>query len=167
MNKNKRKKTKYVEANTDAKKIIKVIIFVFLFFGCAYGITIILSKYGVFEKGYTPIETTTEFSDEYILIGTILNRNEKEYYVAFDDFSSDVKNIYFGELIDNTSLKTKIYKVDMSSLFNSKYKKDKSNPKAKTLNNLAIKGETLIKIKNKKIVEYVEGISKIEKILVR
>lgn len=167
MKKSNNNKTKYIEMDTEAKKIVKIVIIVFLFFGLAYGITILLSKYGVFEEGYTPLETSVSFSDEYILIGTILNRNENEYYVAFDDFSADTKNEYFSDLIDNTSLKTKIYKVDMALSFNSKYKSKTSNPNAKTISKLAIKGETLIKVKNKKIVNYIQGISNIEKVLVK
>jgi hypothetical protein len=167
MTKRKKDKINYISDNTSAQTIVKNIIIVFLLFAFAYGLTIILSRYGVFEKGYTPLETNNSFSDEYILIGTILNRNESEYYVAFDDFSSNNANAYFSGLISNTSVKTKIYKVDMTLSFNSNYKSETSNPKAKSVDALKINGATLIKVNNKSIVEYTEGTEAISKILVK
>ena len=66
-------------------------------------------------------------------------------------------------LIQNYNNKKKdvpIYKVDLASNLSKNYQaqgEEKSNTKPTSLSNLKIKGATLIRIKDKKVIKYVEG----------
>ncbi len=133
---------------------------IIIFVSVVYLGTIGLEKLGVFEEGYTkPIKTETNISYEYILIGTVFNRTEKEYYVIFDDFE---KNLYshISSIVSKKNLP--VYKVDMSKSENALFKSEESNPNAKNVDELKINGLTVVKIKNGKIDKYYTGLDNIE-----
>ncbi len=141
----------------EANSIIKTSVLVVAFFALSYVAIILLGKAGFFEKGYEkPTSEEVEISYNKAIMGTIFNRPEKTYYVAFDYFDNDQINVYFKLLVNNYSKDTALYKVDMSLGINSKYISDKGNPNANNFEDLAIKVPTLIKIKNGKIVSYTE-----------
>lgn len=101
-----------------------------------------------------------------IMLGSTFNRDEEEYLVMFydgedEDISSDVDAKIENYLHDDENLP--VYKVDMSSKFNSSHKTDgKSNKNASSSSDLKINGTTLIKINNGKITKYIEGEDEID-----
>ncbi len=138
---------------------LKTLGLVVVFIGVLYLGILGMKSLGLFEKGYTKPTSEATISYEYILLGTVFDRNEKEYYVIFDDYE---KNLHtnISELVSKKKLP--VYKVDMSKGENASCKADKSNPNAKDASELKINDVTVIKIKNKKIAEYITGVENIE-----
>ena len=98
------------------------------------------------------VETNT---NESILASAIFKQSEEEYYVYFYDFTKPEINI---ENAVNTKLNgQKVYRVDTSSALNSNYVSESSNKSAKTLEDLKVVSNTVIKISGNTIVEYYEG----------
>ena len=164
--KRERNKKNEVLTNQDSVKgFLKTFIGVLVFLGVMYLFVFGMQKLGVFERGYeAPKKEATTFDYEYIPVGTVFNRNEKTYYVLFDDFSSDfTKDLYIESLLKNS--RTPVYKVDMSIKENAKVKSDKANKNAKNASELKINDITLLKISNGAISEYIIGSEKIEEFL--
>ena len=145
------------------KNFFIVLASVLVFIGIVYLGVLGLEKLGVFEAGYTkPSKEATEISTEYIMIGTVFNRPEKDYIVIFDDYSKNI-NPYVNSLAENYKLRA--YKVDMSKSENSKYKSDKENTNVKKDSDLKINDVTMIRITNGKVSKYIVGADKIEEYL--
>ena len=94
-----------------------------------------------------------------IMLGQMFDQSENDYYVLIYDLTDENSNISTWEstysMKDNA---VKIYKVDSSKKFNSKYiVKEGSNKSAKDLSTLKVISPTLIKVTNKQITEYIEG----------
>lgn len=133
---------------------------VLLFIGLVYLGILGLTALGAFQAGYTkPTKEATSISYEYILIGTVFDRAEDEYFVLFDDFEKNL-NSNLSELVANK--KIPVYKVDMSKGENASYLSEKSNPNAKSVGDLKINDVTLIRIKKGKIIKYITGVDNIE-----
>ena len=155
-NKNKEEVTTKSQINSFLKNLVSILIFVGVIYLGVFG----LEKLGVFEEGYTkPTKEDTKISYEYILIGTVFNRPEKEYYVIFDDYEKDLYS-HISSLVSNKKLP--VYKVDMSKGENASFKSEESNPNAKSVDELKINGLTVIKVKNGKIDKYYTGLENIE-----
>ena len=149
-----------VTAKDQVKSFIVTLLSVLLFIGAMYLCVLGLKALGAFEKGYTrPENSGAEISYEYILIGTVFNRVENEYYVIFDDFEKDLHS-NLSALVSKKKLS--VYKVDMSKGENASYLSDTSNPNAKDVSELKINDVTVARIKNHKIVEYITGYENIE-----
>lgn len=137
---------------------IKTLIIVIISFLIVLCLTLLLNHYGVFEKGYTKPEIgETNISYDEILIGTVFNKSDSEYYVIFDDFGGKTKDVYLESKIASYTGTTPIYKVDMFKEINKNNKSENGNPNASTSNELQINGTTLIKINNGRNVLYLEG----------
>ena len=169
MKKNKKKNNKVFEEKkgffegklglpTEMASFVRTLLVVVISFLIVYLIVLILGKKGVFEAGYTKPEIKeSTISYEDISAGSVFDMNENEYYVIFSKFNSKVYNIYIYNLLNTYSKDTKIYKVNLSDGINKSIISETSNKKATKSSELAISTDTLIKIKNKKIVLYVEG----------
>ncbi|MDY6071941.1 MAG: hypothetical protein SPI44_03605 [Bacilli bacterium] len=162
--KRERNKTNHSMNEVDGfKNFLIVLASVLVFIGIVYLGVLGLEKLGVFEAGYTkPSKEATEISTEYIMIGTVFNRPEKDYIVIFDDYSKNI-NPYVNSLAENYKLRA--YKVDMSKSENSKYKSDKENTNVKKDSDLKINDVTMIRITNGKVSKYIVGADKIEEYL--
>ena len=162
--KRERNKNKKEDENP-VKSFVVTLSYVLVFLLGAYLIILGLQKLGLFLEGYTePNREETVIDYEFINANTVFNRDEKEYYVLFDNYDSDyTKDAYVNDLVD--ALKTRVYNVDMSKKINSIYKADKANKKASKVEELAINDTTLIKIKSGRIVDYLVGSEDIEKYL--
>lgn len=165
------KKTK-MKINTNsldpnASDYIKTTLIVFAVFALVYALVTVLSKTGLFEKGYeAPELEAAVISDEYILAGTIFNKLDEEYYVVFDNFSSKNSDVYLKYILDSTTSDLPIYKVDMSLGVHDKLYNENSNSKVQKSLDLKIKGVTLMKVKKGKNVLYLEDLDKIKSELI-
>ena len=161
--KRKRERNKYVDYsdNNPLKSSLMSALSVLLFLGVMYLLVLGMKELKVFQKGYTKGEPVSEIDYVNIPIGTVFTREDKEYLVLFDDYSSQISSDpYINSLLNSSSLR--IYKVDMSKSENAKYKGEKSNKKASKSSDLTINGITLIKISNGRLAEYFEGKESIE-----
>ena len=160
-----RNKSKEIETDNKLMSAVKTVLGVLIAMVLMYLMMFVMEKLGVFEAGYTkPDSGETTISNEYIMVGEILNRSENNYYVLFDNYSSNfTSDIYINNLL--ASSETRTYKVDMSKDGNSKYMSEDENRDASSINDLKINGLSLIRVNNGRIVEYKSGSDEIEEYL--
>ena len=118
------------EPAIDIKGLIKIILGVLIVVGGVYFLTYKMDQKGKFGVKYQVSDTPQAvFTYEDALVGTSLNRSEKEYYVIFEDFGNKNK-VYINTLVNEYTSKDKhknIYKVDMNQNENKVYKSNSSN----------------------------------------
>ena len=132
--------------------VIAVLSLVYLFSRAFISKDLFKSK----EETKTTTETKTpEFNYSKIIVGELLNRPYDEYYVIAFDNTGDLAFDY-NNMISAYNGKTKLYTLDLNDGFNKKFASDKSNPQATSIEELAFGEITLLKVKNGKIVKYLE-----------
>lgn len=145
--------------DNDVSKIIKIISAVVACFALVYFGTEIISKNLNNKKD----DVEPEIQKVEILMGETFEKTDGEYVIVYYDFTDKTYANLYAMLVDNYNSKGKkipMYKVDLSTNFSKKYtatEEEKSNTKPTSLSNLKVKGATLIRIKDKKVVKYVEG----------
>ena len=153
------------EESKEVKKFIIILLSIIVLVLAVYGITRLINK----DKDNNDDRTVTAGSIDYdkVSVGTLFNRADDEYYViVYDGEASNA--IYYSALMNkymNKEKSNKVYFCDLSNELNKKYYvgEDKdSNPNATTSSELAFKDLTLIKIKNGKIVKYLETLDTIK-----
>lgn len=154
------KKIEQVDSGVE-KNIFNILCIVFgvlVFLSVFYFITVSIVSDDSEES--EEVETTIQY--EKILAGSSFNMKDNEYLVVYYD-TSDTELAELTEAIYNYGyLKGSLYTVDMSDGFNKKYiADDKSNLKPEGINDLAIKGPTLIRFVEGNCVEYIEGVDNI------
>lgn len=138
--------TKFVKVS-----VIVILSAVFLYLVSAIFIT---KEINLFGKNNTT-NTTNQTVSNAILAKSIFNQSEESYYVYFYDFKESNNNI--NTIVSSKLSESKVYRVDTSSSFNSKYVSDTSNRSATTLDDLKVVKDTLIKIEGDNITMYLEG----------
>lgn len=138
---------------TNFVKVLVIVILsaVFLYLVSAIFIT---KEINLFGKNNTT-NTTNQTVSNAILAKSIFNQSEESYYVYFYDFNESNNNI--NTIVSSKLSESKVYRVDTSSSFNSKYVSDTSNRSATTLDDLKVVKDTLIKIEGDAITMYLEG----------
>lgn len=162
---NRKNNSKKIEevVGTDTSLIDKLYIVgcVLIFILAFYGLTLyITGKNSDSKLEEEPKEV--EISNDEIILGRSLSMGKGDYYVVY--YNSD--NTTMDEIVKNYKNIMPIYKVDMSSAFNKKYATEgESNKSPSKTSEFLINGPTLIKVSNKKVVEYYEGEDTIRTIL--
>lgn len=107
----------------------------------------------------TTDSTPATIQYDEILAGETFNMNYNDYYVLFYDFDDSTGAIYKAMVSNFKTIHTtsKIYTVDLSKSINDTYTGETSNPNADKIEDLKIKGPTLIRIKDGSNVSYTEG----------
>lgn len=158
------KKNKKIVANTPAHyneevvRIVKIGVVVLVCFAVIYIGTALINKYRNQES-----EVETEIQNLEILMGETFEKKDSEYIVLYYDFTDKVySNLYdmMVEKYNSVNLDVPMYKVDLSTNFSKKYmalEEEASNKNPTSLETLKVKGSTLIRIKDKKVVAYLEG----------
>lgn len=139
--------------------LIKMIIIIVLIMITFYGLTILITKKAKNNNDDNKTTTNTEIQYDEILIGNIYDQKEEEYYVLAE-LSSDYLTL--NSIITTYNTKTdkiKLYIADLNNGFNKKYIGEQSNFENKYP---TFSKSTLLKIKDKQIVEYSEGTDKIQ-----
>ena len=152
----------YTEEQKEVYSFIKILVGLIVILAILYLLTVF-----VFNKEEPIKRTNKKGSIEYsqVVVGTIFKTLDPEYYVlAFD--SEDVTNSYILNKATNYKSKNNalpLYTLDLSSEFNKNYVGKESNYEESSVDNLVFKGTTLIKIKDKKIVKFIENVEEIDK----
>lgn len=134
---------------------------VILFLLCFYILTVHITNKN--KDSSDKKEGTVELSKDKIVIGRSLSMGKNDYYVIFYDY---VYENSLEEMASNYKGELPIYKVNMSLGFNRKYATvEESNKNPTKASEFKINGPTLIKVSNKKVVEYIEGEDNIRTIL--
>lgn len=152
------KKIDNVESSTEKQMInvLKIIFVVLVFLSAFYLLTLMIVSDDD-KNDDESLETAIQY--EEILAGSSLTMNDSEYLVVYYDFSDAGLSELSSAISSYNSIGSlRIYTVDMSNGFNSKYvSSDKSNVEPESAKDLLINGPTLIKISDGKVAEYIEG----------
>ena len=137
--------------------IVAVVTAIFLIF---YGITKIVTE----NKKNDNNEQTGEVFIQYdeILLGTLLEQPNSEYYVLVtkedDAYVSTYTNIL--SIYESKQNSIRVYNASLDNAFNKSYEAEESKI-SDNLSELKLSGSTLLKIKDKKIVQKYEGSTQI------
>ena len=145
-----------------AKNVIIIIVIIMVVLVSFYFITKYVLEH---KKDNTPtIESVID--REKIMFGQIFSRSEDEYYVIAYNESGKARDIYNKYITKYNSKDNhiRIYEINLDDAFNKNFVSSKSNI-VDDIDNLKVSGDTLFKIKDKKIEEYKEGTSDISSYL--
>lgn len=144
-----------VEQN-QIKKLIKTVLIILLVLGVVYLLSALFVTKELdwfFDKDTNNTETNNKVDDS-ILASTMFKQKESEYYVYFYDFS--LKEDAVTELVNNSLVGAKVYKVNAEDAMNANYIAQSGNRSAKTIEEVKVVAPTLIKINDGVITEYYE-----------
>ncbi|MDD6223465.1 MAG: hypothetical protein PUB18_00495 [bacterium] len=162
---NAKKKKRKVNINTtttnnEINTMIKIFIGVIVVFGATYLIAALITGDIQLGAKETKEDTVAEIQYEEILAGESLNRSDEEYYVLYFNFTENIASSYLT-LKDIYATKEEplpFYIVDLEKGFNQRFVSEEiADTKNMTIETLKVKKPTIIKVKNKKIVEYKSG----------
>ena len=156
---NKKRIEEVISDDSDMMDKFFIVAGVILFLLCFYILTVYITN----KNSDTDKETekTVEISNDEIILGSSLSM-KGDYYVIYYNKGNET----IDEIIKNYGGELSLYKVDMNSAFNSKYAtSEESNKSPSKVSEFKINGPTLIKVSNKKVVEYIEGEDEIRTIL--
>ncbi len=166
MGKKKQKRNLYrtnSSSDMEYNKIIKISIGVLVVLVLTYFGTAILSgeiKFG--EKKKEEVKEEVSIQYEEIMVGQMLNRSESEYYVLLFDFTNAYAS-YYLTLIDTYTSKDKslpFHIIDLEKHLNKEYvlqDGEKLIEKPVRLVDFKAVNPTIVKIKNRKVVERIYG----------
>ena len=137
--------------------LIVALILGYLFFG------IFITKSISFKKAEEEKQEAT-IDNDTILAGQIFDQKDDSYYVLiYDKNDSKILLKEWKTLYTEKENSIKVYEVDSSNSINNKFLVDKdSNKEPSGYEDLKIVSPTLIKVENKKAVEYIEGVDSIK-----
>lgn len=145
-----------------------VLVCVIIIFLCVF---YILAVHITNDKGETTSKKKSEevsiVYDE-IILGRVLSMKDKDYLVILYDKSNSDLNQDISDSVSKykeNNKKAKIYYVDMSEGLNKSYVGDSSNTNPKKASDIVINGPTLIRVKNEKVVDYIESVDSIKEYL--
>lgn len=154
-------------SSDDNKTIIRFVVLLIIVLICCIGFYF-ATKYLVNKDDNSSNETKeVEINNSVAIIGTMLNKNESEYYVILYDKSSNNSYTYQGVVSSYTSKSDslKVYTVDLGNGLNKPYyDKENTNPKASELKDLRFGDITVIKVLNNKIVNAYESLDDIKNV---
>lgn len=133
--------------------IVGVIVLIFVVVYLVIGI-FVTKEIKLFQSD-DGIKTPATIQYTTILAGETFNQSKEEYYVIFAD-SDGVNYPIYETIISNNSDKN-IYLVDMANSLNKSYLAEEGNSNVQNITELKVKNDTIIKVKNKSNVLYLEG----------
>lgn len=152
----KRKEKFYSDEQKEIMKFSKILFGLVLIIVLLYLFTVyVVNK----EETYKRTNTEGKVQYESIYLGTMLNRSDDEYYVFITDYKNLDSNLYNAPI---SEYKAKaghlpIYSADLSNELNKSFIDKKSSYKTDTIEDFKVKGTTLVKVKNSKIVKFIEN----------
>lgn len=168
-----KKKAKKIDINKnlntdDEKLVVKFIVVLIIISLIAVGFYFI-SKNIVKNRDDNIVESNVTISYDKVNVGMIFNRPYDEYFVMVYD-SSDNDAMIYSSLISKYSQKEdslKIYYCDLSNKLNKEFVSSDgtTNSNAKSVSEFKFGQVTLIKVRNGKIVSYIENIDTIKSAL--
>lgn len=149
-------------AKSEVNRLIKIaVVVIFIFIVLYFGVGIFITKEIKLPRGGNGGDSEVKTSADNILANSTLNQKEIDYYVYFYDFKNEDKEI--ASLVASNLSSEKVYFVDTSDILNKNYVvEENSNKQAQTQDELKVKKDTIIRINNKKITEYYEGLEEIK-----
>ena len=163
MRKNKKNDKVVEDDNLVSRFVFTILVLLITFIAGYLFIGFCVTKTLSFNKDKDEKKTEVTIDNKTILAGQIFDQKDSNYYVLVYDVS-DSKNI-LNSWKNAYSGSDPIYVVDGSSKLNGKYIVEKDSNKNPTdYSDLRIKNPTLIKISDKKVTEYYEGVEDIKNV---
>ena len=160
------KEQRYVsDEEHEIKRFVIILFSIIICIVIVYAITKILVKR---DNANNPDDTVQAGVVDYnvVAVGSILNRPESEYYVLVYNQDDSTSAIYatYGNLYSGKTDAKKMYYCDLNNELNKAYVASDGigNNKAKTVKDFKFGEITLLKIKNNKIVSYLEDVDTIK-----
>jgi len=144
--------------NEDVVRMVKIGVIVIVCFAIVYLAAEFINRYRSKKE-----VVETEIQNVEILMGETFEKKDSEYIILYYDFEDKIYSELYSMMIENYNSLAKdvpMYKVNLSTNFSKKYMasdEEMSNTNPTSLSNLKIKGATLIRIKDKTVVNYIEG----------
>ena len=169
----KRKKQKINYGNSgsenETKKVAMILIGIAAFLGLFYVLAMMMTgeiRFGK-EKKETP---ETEIQYDEILAGESLNQLAEEYYVLYYSSSEKVSDSYLSYRDNYVDMQNEypMYTVDLERGFNTKYLvsgEEEIVDLPEQIKDLKVKSPTILRIKDGKVVERVEGKQEVNEFL--
>ena len=123
--------------------VIAFVLIVFCFVNIAKG------NWNLFNKKNIAVES---IDDKMVMVGTMFNRDDNEYLVLAYDMNNENEKNYYSALTENYYGSEKLYYLDLSSGFNSKFVGEKEVI-SNDLTKLKLSGPILLIIKGNNIVK--------------
>ncbi len=139
---------------TEIGNVVKYLIIVVLIFGAVYLLTEYITNHSSNSDYKNKVGEATIQSDK-ILAGSTFNQKDDEYYVLF---YNTVDNATYTETYSSYKEKkdhTPIYYVDTKEGLNRDYVGETTDEEPTSIENLKVKGPTLIKITKGEVTEYI------------
>lgn len=154
------------EEQEQIERFIKILLIILLAVVGIYLFTkFVINK----EKNNDEMSVTAGVIDyNKLIVGNILTQNYDEYYVFIYN-GNDSEAIYYSSLVDKYMAEDnaqKVYWVDLSNTLNEKFiakNEEEVNIDAKSVSEFKFGEYTLLKIKNKKIVKYIDNVNDAKK----
>jgi len=144
------KKSTITKNDSEIVKLIKIVLIVTIIMIVFYGITMLVTKnrnLDVYENNGSSEKAVIQYDN--IMIGTLLNKGEKEYYVLIKE-DEDQRIAEYDNLIELASAKEstpRFYKANLTDAFNKDYLAKEENI-TNNLEEFKVSGTTLVKIKD-------------------
>lgn len=148
---------KNVDKPLSLKTFITILVVLLLFFVILYILTglFITKELKWFNNNSNDDSEITEIENK-ILATDSLRQVEEEYYVYFYDATNEDSDVYSAI----NSLSEKVYRVDLSSDFNSNFVGEPSGI-VNNINDLRVANPTVIKVSSEQIVAFYSGVDEI------
>lgn len=141
--------------------VFKIALGVIIFLVASYFIVNLLrGNFNFFNKKNLETE---EIDSSMVMVGTMFNKSDSEYFVLAYDLTNKVNPLY-NALVSNYSGSKELYKLDLSSGFNTAFVGSETVI-SNDLTKLKLSGPTLLVIKGDKIVSSYTKEEDIEKYL--
>ncbi len=148
------------ESENEVLKLIKIFIYITIGLVVLYYIVSIFItkeiKVDWFDSKKKEVDVT--MNSDYILCSEIFKQKEENYYVYFYKFKETNSSI--DTLLSGKLSKSRVYKVDIESDFNSSYIGSVNN--SNNIDEFRINGLTLIKVENDNIISFITGETEIK-----
>ena len=143
-----------------------VVIGILCFFLAFYLLTLFITNKNAPKKEKKEEETETTISSDTILLGRSLSMGDGEYLVIYYDSSDDIVSNVYDSLVSTYRIRGEhgpLYYVDMSNAFNKSHITDgETNHNPEKEADIMINGPTVIKVNDKRVVEYIEGLDAVK-----
>lgn len=156
----------YMEEDKAVRNFIIVFVIVLLLVVGLYFFTTFINKDNEGAKADNNTTEETKIDTTKVIVGTMLQKSEKNYYVLL--YKSDDKKAYDYQTLESKYKATKdplvVYTVDLAEGINSKYyDKENINLSASNVADLRFGDITLLEVKDNKIAKTFDSVEKIKK----
>ena len=160
------KQTKIV--NEDVEQVKKLVILLLIVIVLCVGVYFLTEKLldRKNKSNYEETNTEVKFNYDIATIGTMFNRPESEYYVFI--YSTEKDGSKYDSMLTkyrSSDEYVKTYFIDLDLKANESILKEELNKKPTKSTEVSVKGATLYKLKNSKVIECYDTFEDIKNIL--